>query len=69
MAPYQAKLLGEAEYLFVDVTYTSNAYFPYLLNIVSFNHATLVYNAVGRVLMDRVDGAAYATAIKEIFET
>jgi hypothetical protein len=69
MAPYQAKLLGEAEYLFLDVTYTSNADFPYLLNLVTFNNATLVYNAVGRVLMDRVDGAAYATAIKEIFES
>ena len=32
LLPYQIKILGEAEYVFMDVTYTGNTDFPYLLN-------------------------------------
>ena len=37
--------LGEAEYVFMDVTYSGNTDFPYLLNLVTFNTTTLMYNA------------------------
>ena len=53
LAPYEIKIHGEAEYVFMDVTYTGNADFPYLLNVVTFNTTTLMYNATGRVVMDR----------------
>ena len=67
MAPYQCKLLAGAEELFVDITYTENEHFPYLLNFVAFNPNTMNYQAVGRVLCDRQDGVSYSASFDEVF--
>ena len=68
MAPFQSALLSTAEDLFMDVTYTGNDFFPYLLNVVSFNDETCVYNAVARVLCSRQDSETYAKSITTIFQ-
>ena len=67
MSPFQSTFLSKAEDLFVDVTYTGNDFFPYLLNIVTFNKKTCVYNAVARVLCSRQDGETYPKSITTIF--
>ncbi|XP_068726506.1 uncharacterized protein [Montipora capricornis] len=68
MSPYQCKLLGEAEELFSDITFTGNDDFPYLLNLVSFNTETLCYQAVSRVLCDKQDGESYGLSFNEVFK-
>ena len=67
MSPFQSSLLSKAEDLFMDVTYTGKDVFPYLLNIVTFNEQTYVYNAVARVLCGRQDSETYANSITSIF--
>ena len=67
MSPYQARLFGEAEELFADITYPGNEDFPYMLNMVVFNASTMHYQAVARVLCDKQDGASYATSFQEVF--
>ena len=67
MSPFHSTLLSKAEDLFVDVTYTGNDFFPYLLNVVTFNEQTCVYNAVARALCSRQDGETYAKSMTTIF--
>ena len=66
MSLYQCVLLGEAEELFSDITFTGNDDFPYLLNLVVFNKETLCCQAVTRVLCDKQDGESYALSFHEV---
>lgn len=55
MVPFQASLID----IFVDVTYTGSDCSPYLLNVVTFNEKTLVYNAVASVLTSIRESGSY----------
>lgn len=68
MSRYQCELLGEAEELFSDITFTGNDDFPYLLNLVIFNKEMLSYQAVARVLCDKQDGESYGLSFHEVFK-
>lgn len=39
--PYQAEIMGQSEFLNIDITFTQNELFPYLLNIVAFDYLVL----------------------------
>ena len=62
-APFQAYHWCGAEALFVDVDYTGNHYFQYLLNIVCFNKITNRYIACGHALMNHQDGHSIGKAL------
>ncbi len=51
----------------VDVTYPGTNAFPYMLNFVSYNDGTLVFQTVARVLMNRLTVAAYKFAFEKVF--
>ena len=67
MSPFQSSLLSKAEDLCMDVTYTGNDFFTYLLNIITLNKQTHVYNAVARVLCSKQDSEIHANSITSIF--
>ena len=62
-AHFQAFHWSGAEALFVDVDYTGNHHFQYLLNIVCFNNITKRYIACGRALMNHQDGYSIGKAL------
>ena len=68
MSPHQCKLLGEAEELVSDITFTGNDDLPYLLNLVTLNTETLCYQAVSRVLCDKQDGESYGLSFHKVFK-
>ena len=61
------KILSSADFIVVDVTFPPLADFPYLLNIVAFNHLTMEYMICGRANLDRVTVEAYQVAFSGIF--
>ena len=61
------KILSSANFTAVDVTFLSIADFPYLLNIVAFNHLTIEYMIYGRTNLDRVTAEVYQVAFSSIF--
>ena len=52
----------------MDVTYTGTDFFPYLLNIVSFNDEAWMYNAVAIVLCSKQNCETYAKSINTTFQ-
>jgi len=56
-------LWSTADALFVDIDYTSNHHFPYLLNVVCLNSITNKYIACGRALMNKQDGCSIDKAL------
>ncbi|XP_078371074.1 uncharacterized protein LOC144654724 [Oculina patagonica] len=63
-----AKILSSADFIVVDVTFPSVADFPYLLNVVAFNHLTMEYMICGRANLDRLTAEAYQVAFSGIFK-
>lgn len=47
----------------MDVDYTGNHYFQYMLNLVCFNNVTKRYIACGRALMNHQDGYSIGKAL------
>lgn len=61
-------VFAESIFLQVDVTYPGTNAFPYMLNFVTYNDGTLVFQTVARVLMNRLTVAAYKFALKKVFD-
>ena len=63
-----AEVLSQAIFVEADVTYPGNLSFPYLLNIVTYNEETMVFQTVARVLLNKLTTAAYRRAFEEVFQ-
>lgn len=61
-------VFAESIFLQVDVTYPGTNAFPYMLNFVTYNEGTLMFQTVDRVLMNRLTVASYKVAFKKVFE-
>ncbi len=66
--PQMAEVLSQAIFVEADVTYPGNLSFPYLLNIVTYNEETMVFQTVARVLLNKLTTAAYRRAFEEVFQ-
>ena len=65
-APQMLEILSESFFVLLDVTFPLTHTFPYLLNVVAYNHTTLEYQVVTRVLMSKLTSAAYKAALEQI---
>ena len=66
--PLMAEVLSFAQFVQADVTFPSNSTFKYLLNIVTFNEESMVFQVVARVMLNRLTAAAYKKAFGEVFK-
>jgi len=66
--PQMLRVMSDALFIQADVTFPQTSAFPYLLNIVCFNHETLQFQAVARVLMNNLSALAYKMAFTKVFE-
>lgn len=64
--PQMLSVLSETLFVQADVTYPGTHTFPYLLNIVAYNHATLGFQAVARVIISKLNAVAYAEAFHQV---
>ena len=64
--PQMLEILSESLFVLLDVTFPLTHTFPYLLNVVAYNHTTLEYQVVTRVLMSKLTSAAYKAALEQI---
>ena len=65
--PQMLATLAHATFLQVDVTFPETPDYKYEMNFVAFNHETLRYQAVSRVLMNNLSSHAYAFAFSKVF--
>ena len=66
--PQMMSRLAEAVFLQADVTFPEMRDFRYLLNLVTFNYETLLFQTVARVLMNNLSSFAYKFAFSKVFE-
>lgn len=65
--PQIHEVLSQAIFVEADVTYLGNLSFSYLLNFVTYNEETMVFQTVARVLLKKLTTAAYKRTFKEVF--
>lgn len=65
--PQMLEVLSESIFVEADVTFPGITTFPYLLNIVAYNHLTIQFQVVARVLMSNLSAEAYKLAFDKVF--
>ena len=65
--PQMLEVLAESLFVEADVTFPGITTFPYLLNIVAYNHLTIQFQVVARVLMFSLKAEAYKLAFGKVF--
>ena len=65
--PQMLEVLAESLFVEADVTFPGITTFPYLLNIVAYNHLTIQFQVVARVLMSSLTAEAYKLAFGKVF--
>ncbi|XP_020621032.1 uncharacterized protein LOC110058714 [Orbicella faveolata] len=64
----QVEIMGQSEFLNINITFTQNDLFPYLLNIVALDYLILEWVAVAHVLSIRQTSQAHAATFTHIFQ-
>ena len=65
--PHMMSVLSTALFVQADVTFPGTKAFPYLLNMVTFNHGSLEFEVVARVLLSKISAKAYKEAFGKVF--
>ena len=69
MSPFMSKIMANADFMQVDVTYGENFVLPYIFNAMAFDEITMKWVIIARMRCNKENATMYETVFMKMFAT